>query len=206
MTKTIQHILFIFALISSMNVYGVSANNILKDAANKYKSEKSLSAKFTLTESGNSTDGVITTAGDKFHITMPIISIWYDGHTQWTYSPATNEVNITEPIADELQQVNPFAIIGSFNENYTAVLLKSASPGTYLIKMAPKKPNSSSVVNATIELNTKTLFPQNITLTLNNNSVISIKVHNVTAGKSLPLNTFTFDTQKYPNADIIDLR
>lgn len=206
MIKIFQHTLFIILFICSINVYGTSANDILNEAANKYKSEKSLSAKFTITDSGNSTNGEITTSGDKFHITMPIMTIWYDGHTQWTYAPATNEVNITEPVADELQQVNPFAIISSFREKYNAVLLKSSSKNTHLIKLAPIKSNASNINNVTIELNVKTLFPQKIALTLNNNNVISIDILNVSAGKSLPHITFTFDSKLYPNAEIIDLR
>lgn len=206
MITIFRHILFVILSVCSINVYGTSANDILNSAANKYKSEKSLSAEFTITDSGNSTNGEITTSGDKFHITMPIMTIWYDGHTQWSYAPATNEVNITEPVADELQQVNPFAIISSFREKYNAVLLKSSSNNTHMIKLAPIKSNASNINNVTIELNTKTLFPQKIILTLNNNNAISIDIRNVSAGKSLPHNMFTFDSKKYPNAEIIDLR
>ena len=100
-----------------------SATAILDKAAAQARSAKSLKATYTITADGHSQSGTLTIAGDRFIISSPQVSSWYDGKTQWTYSTQTGEVNITEPTPEELQQVNPFAIISSFRKLYIATLL-----------------------------------------------------------------------------------
>ena len=98
----------------------VSANNgatLLDKAADKFQRTKSISASFTMSGNGSTSNGKITISGDRFVIEMSELSIWYNGRTQWTYSRANNEVSITEPTPDELQQINPFAIVSAFVES-----------------------------------------------------------------------------------------
>ena len=149
-------------------------------------------------------NGTIVTSGDKFHISSPQLSTWYDGRTQWTYSPSSNEVNITEPTAEELQQVNPFAIISAFRRAYKGTLLKSPA-GTHTVQLLPLD-KKASIRKAVVTFDAKTLYPTLIRLTTDNNAILSIKVTNVVAGKKYPLSTFVFAKKKYPGAEIIDLR
>ena len=78
-----------------------SATAILDKAAAQARSAKSLKATYTITADGHSQSGTLTIAGDRFIISSPQVSSWYDGKTQWTYSTQTGEVNITEPTPEE---------------------------------------------------------------------------------------------------------
>ena len=182
----------------------ITANEVLTNASEKYQKEGSISAQFTLSGVGNSTDGTIIIAGDKFHLSTPLLSIWYNGRTQWTYSAETNEVNITEPTVEELQQVNPFAIINSFRKQFDATLLKSAN-NKYRIQLTPLKSVNTSISKAIVTLNVATLYPTEIALTIDNN-IITININNIKTIKTIHHKTFVFDEKKYPNAEIIDLR
>ena len=189
---------------SASDIYAINANEVLTNASEKYQKDGSISAQFTLSGVGNSTDGTITISGDKFHLSTPFLSIWYNGRTQWTYSAETNEVNITEPTVEELQQVNPFAIINSFRMQFNATLLKSAN-SMYRIQLTPLKSVNTSISKAIVTLNASTLYPNEIALTIDNN-IITIKTKNIKAIKNVPHKTFVFDEKKYPNAEIVDLR
>lgn len=203
--KIISYIIFLsFVFISTNNICAITANEILSNASEKYQKDECISSQFTLSRVGNSSEGEIKIYGDKFFLSTTQLSIWYDGRTQWTYSTETNEVNITEPTVEELQQVNPFAIINSFRNQYNATLLKSAN-SIYRIQLTPLKSGNTSISKAVITLNASTLYPTEIALTIDNN-IITIKTKNIKAIKSVSHQTFVFDNKKYPNAEIIDLR
>lgn len=192
----------IMLILSTFSSYAISANEILTNAANKYTSSKSISATFNIINNGSNT-GSITIAGDKFVITTAQLSTWFDGKTQWSYAPSTNEVNISEPTQEELQQINPFAIIGSFRNDYNAKLLDKKNG--YKISLTPKNANPT-IKNIVITFNSSTLLPSLIVITTKSNTKATIKVKSINVGNALPASTFTFNASKYPGIEIIDLR
>lgn len=195
---------FLLTILSAVSASATTADTILKSAADRYQRLKTISASYSATSGSEKMNGTIVTSGDKFHISSPQLSTWYDGRTQWTYSPSSNEVNITEPTAEELQQVNPFAIISAFRRAYKGTLLKSPA-GTHTVQLLPLD-KKASIRKAVVTFDAKTLYPTLIRLTTDNNATLTIKVTNVVAGKKYPLSTFVFDKKKYPGAEIIDLR
>lgn len=181
-----------------------TASSVLDKAATKVRSAKSLKASYTISADGHQQNGTLTVSGDRFTISSPQISSWYDGKTQWTYSTQTGEVNITEPTPEELQQVNPFAIINSFRKLYKPTLLKSpASEKKIRLTASDQKNDIKSVV---LTLNASTLYPTDIELTLSNRQLVKIHVNSVTAGAALPLTDFRFDSKKHPGVPVVDLR
>ena len=205
MKKTIKDIsLALLMLIFAFNSYAQNAANILAQASNKFTNSKSITASFSIIDNGHSQNGSITVAGNKFVVTTPQLSTWFDGKTQWSYAPNVNEVNITNPTADELQQINPFAIISSFRNNFNASMLNSAK-GTYKIQLTPKKSNQS-IKKVELTLSSSTYYPSLIVITAKNNTKATIKVKSINAGNTQPASTFTFNAKKYPGVEIIDLR
>ena len=205
MIRLVSYISIIFLCLSSTtNASAATVNEILSTAASKYAKCKSITCSFALIDNGHSQNGTITVAGSKFVITTPQISTWFDGKTQWSYSPSINEVNISEPTAEELQQINPFAIINSVQNDYTAKLLTS-NKDKYQIQLSSKSSNKT-IKNIELSLNSSTYFPSLIIISLKNNTKITINVKQVAEGNALPTSTFTFNTSKYPGVEVIDLR
>lgn len=203
LTKNI--ILLILALCCLLPLHAAeSATAVLDKAAAKIRASKSLSASYTITADGQSQSGTLTISGDRFTIVSPQISSWYDGRTQWTYSSHVGEVNITEPTPEELQQVNPFAIINSFKTLYRASMLKAA-PGEKKILLTATRPDSD-IHSVELTLNATTLYPSRIVLTLSNRRSVSISVSAVKAGEALPLSHFRYDATKHPGIPVVDLR
>lgn len=206
MNQLFRHIIILFVTIGcSIHTSANNAELLIDKVARKFQQAKSITADFTISGIGSTSAGNIIISGDRFKIKMNEISIWYDGRTQWTYSQPVNEISITEPTPDELQQVNPFAIISAFRKNYSATTLNNGN-NTATLQLTPLSSQGEAISKVILTLNKSTLFPTQIVLTLDNGESITIKVNSVKIGNTLPLSTFTYNNQLYPNAEIIDLR
>ena len=196
-------ILMLLIAFMGVEAHAVTADEILTDATGRYQTIKSISAQFSMQDNSGMVSGNIVISGDRFHLETPALKVWYDGRTQWTLVTETNEVNVTEPTVEELQQVNPFAIISAFRNNYKASLLNSTA-NEYKIQLVPI--SSSGVTSVILQLNRPTLYPKSVEIHSKNTSPIVINVKNVSEGKSLPIGAFMFNQSQYPEAEIIDLR
>lgn len=181
-----------------------NASKTLDKTAAKFRGAKSVTAVYSITTSQGSTSGTLTISGDKFTMTGSRINIWFDGKNQWNYMSADNEVNLSEPTQQELQQVNPLLIINDFSKNYTAKTISSTKTSQKISLTAKNK--KSEVRTATITINPTTLIPSEITLKLASGENATIRISSVKFGKALPLSIFRFPKDKYPKAEIIDLR
>lgn len=200
-----RFILFLFVITAiTIPSFAQSADAILSSAAERFNAAQSISAEYTIRGNGSTSNGKIIISGEKFAISSPEISSWYDGTTQWTYSPSIGEVNITEPSTDELQQINPFAIISHFRTSYKATKLKS-SKGSFKVELRPII-DGVSITHAIITFNASTYMPSLIVLTMDNNASASIDVTSIKSGGNHPESTFVFNEKQFPQASIIDLR
>ncbi len=203
--KKILFTLCLFLGMAASMTAAESATALLDRAANHYRAAKSITAGYTMSADGSATAGSITVSGTRFYITSPDMTVWYDGKTQWSYSPAINEVNITEPTAEELQQVNPFAIIQAFRRAYKASYMGKANGVTKQVQLTALNPRDE-IRKAIVTMNTSTLFPASIVLTMAGNKTITIKVSSARVGATLPMSTFRFEKKKAPKAQVVDLR
>lgn len=176
----------------------------LRRSADKLKSAKSLHVTYTATADGQTYEGTLVTQGDMFSISSPQMKSWYDGKTQWTYSSQIGEVNIITPTPEEVRQINPLAIIGSFTNEYTVTSLKSPT-GTSSVLLTAKD-RKADIRSADITIDNKTLYPTRILLTMSNNQTVTIDIRDIKSGGLLPLDNFRFNKSRYPNVQVVDLR
>lgn len=182
-----------------------SASDIIAKAADKFSSAPSISASYTMTSSaGGSTSGKVLFSGQKFHMTSPELLTWYDGTTQWTYLVADNEVNISEPTADELQQINPFAVISTFRRGYSAKIVRT-DKSTKVVTLTAQSGNAE-IRSATIHISASTMLPAKIELSMRSGQSATITISGITIGKTLNINSFRFPKARYPKAEVVDLR
>lgn len=196
-------LLAVLAITPGVTAATPTAADILAKAQKEIKSSAALRGSFTLSFDGRRTAGEILLEGNRFRISTPEMTTWFDGKTQWSLSNAANEMNISEPTPQELEQINPFAIVESLRKDFKGRRIDSGA-GTEKIELTPTgKSNYSKVV---LTLSSSTYLPQEIVVTTSDGSVTTIGLQHLEKIKSPAATEFRFDRKQYPLADIIDLR
>jgi len=163
-----------------------------------------VTASYSITSNQGTSKGSIAMQGNKFRIISQDAKCWYDGKTQWSWSPLTQEVNITSPTAAELQLTNPIAAAQHFKANFNMKKAKAKTANTYAIKLTPKK--KDNIKTLWLYFDEKTSLLRTARFEMNDKSVYTVKISEY-KHKSLPSSTFTFDKSQVPaGTQVVDLR
>ena len=183
-----------------------SARDILQRAAETFRRSGGVSASFAIhSPEGNST-GFIRLKGEKFVLEAGGMTTWFDGRTQWTYLPESDEVNISVPTDEELQTLNPYAWLSLYDRGYDVKLLPAESAGQYKIEMVARS-TEAQVSRVVLWLERFALQPVKFALTLSGSvepTVITVRDYRTRLAYTDAL--FVFDPREYPTAEVIDLR
>ena len=182
-----------------------TARQILDRTATELGKARNITAPFTLTANGQTVNGTLKMAGDKFFLTLPQAKIWYDGRTQWSLDTTTKEVNLSEPLPDELAQVNPMVIISTLHKASVPQLLKGDA-SSYSLRLTPSNTQHMAFTSAVVDINKKTYMPSRIVLTLDSGQTVTLKTGQINRTTNHPATTFVFNKRDYPGYAIIDLR
>lgn len=163
-----------------------------------------VTASYSVTSSQGTSKGNIAMQGNKFRIISADAKCWYDGKTQWSWSPMTSEVNITTPDVSELQMTNPIAAAAHFKASYNMKRAKAKTAKTYVIKLTPKKKDNFKTLWLYFDETTSLL--RTARFEMNDKSVYTVKISDY-KHKSLPASTFTFEKSQVPaGTQVVDLR
>lgn len=197
--------LFICAIFIAFSASAENAGEILDNAAKKIDAAPSITAKYSLvTTDGNSASGTITMSGNRFVMTSADMTVWFDGKTQWTMVPANEEVNISEPTDEELQQINPIAIINAFRNAYNASLVKQDD--SQIVITLKAKNAKADITMTTVTLNRATLMPTTISIKMASGQRATIRISSLKTGSRLADSVFRFNAKSHKGIEIVDLR
>lgn len=168
------------------------------------KAAPSLTAAFLLDSDNGQIPGTLTMSGRCFKLITDRLSIWYDGKTQWTYIPDNDEVNISEPTADELMETNPVEIINASLSKYNA-RVAGTDGSVRTIELKPARPGGS-IVSAELSIDTARNLPTRIVAVFTNGSRLIANIANVKIGKAMSAKEFVYNTKLHPSAETVDLR
>ena len=201
-----KKILFIL-LVAFLPLYIFAQNNAerrVKAALSELK-HSAYEGKFSLmyyNEMSDITDkqsGEITLMGNKFCIVLGGNETKFDGKTQWVFVSEYNEVSITEPTVDELNEISPLAMI----EHYVAKdKISEGKDGE--INFYPTQPKESEYFRIELRLN-KSNLPTRLVIHQKNGDKITLVWDSLNKTK-VSSDYFVFDVRKYPNVEVNDLR
>lgn len=197
-------ILFLICSISAVNsIFAIeTAENLLDRCADKIAKAPSITFDFVLSYNNNSSDCELIISRDKYRLSSQELEVWYDGKTQWAYSVSDKEVSITEPVPEELLEINPFVIISNYKKNYT---YRRLSGDNNEIELVPKG-KMANIRKAVVFIDGKSFLPSKLIITMSNGRTLSVSVKSCVEGKALPSSLFKYNEKKYPADSIIDLR
>ena len=179
------------------------AQQILENTITAFRKANSISLTF-----GGSQKGTLILQGACFYLDCDGIKSWFDGKTQWSYAQENEEVTISTPTIEELQSINPYSIITSYRQHYNyryKGIIQQDGKQNYEILLTPRTSNNNNIVSVLLHIS-QTYRPVSITIQLSNGESQRFIIHSYKAIKELNIATFRFDPQKYPNAEIIDMR
>lgn len=194
------------ALIMSLATLTISAANtsaeakkVLDKAAAKVNLKNGAQMNFSISGSKINQSGTITVKGNKFNARTANAIVWFDGKTQWTYLKKNEEVNVSNPTAAQIAQMNPYSFINMYKSGYTLSLTKAASGNqVHLVAQGTKKIQEMYILvdsNSNIKQVKMKMSGQWTTINISNIKAVSV-------GDG----AFRFSATEFPNAEVIDLR
>ena len=105
--------------------------------------------------------GFLEMRGEVFHARILDTEIAYDGTTLSTYDEDMNELTLTYPTPEELQEGNPLLYAKAMAEWCTPMFAPEQPQGMYFLLLLPKI-QGSEIVNISIILHKSDLLPETI--------------------------------------------
>ena len=140
--------------------------------------------------------GTIQLKGEKFVLKASEVITWFDGKTQWSYVVRNDEVNVSNPTQEELQQINPYTFLYMYQKGFS---YKLGTVKTYGGKAVWER--------ITLYVTKNTYEPLYILLQQRDQQTRNeITVTGYQTRLNYADSIFSFDKKQYPNAEIIDLR
>ena len=152
-------LLYIWLMLLTFQVnaqQSAEAERILEQTATTFENAGGVKAtfRFEAFQRGNSlgvANGEIELKGERFFLKTAEHLSWFDGKTQWTYLPSSDEVTVTIPTEEELQSVNPYALLYIYKKGFTYEMgTKAAYRGKpvyeVILKAIDKKQELSTIV------------------------------------------------------------
>ena len=205
MMKKSALLVAILAISSFVSFAADNSAAIIDKVVNTYKALKGISAEYAITTDQGVTNGSIVMQGNKFRMMSNELRCWFNGKLQWSYSTMSEEVNITEPTAEELQMVNPYSIISNFRNNFRTRQLKSATAGNHEVEMIPK--NGGDISSVRVTVSRKTYLPMKIVFALKDKTSVIVVMSKYKGGTNYPASFFVFDKNLVPKGTpVVDLR
>ena len=120
--------------------------------------------------------------------------------------PENEEVNITEPTAKEIQAINPYVFLDLYKKGYDITMRQSTLRGvaTYEVHLVAKR-SDMAAQELYIDVRQSDYMPLCVRVR-QDRTWNRISIRNFSGNQKFSEADFTFPREKYPDAEIIDLR
>ena len=190
------------------------AKAVLDKTAEAFRKAGGVKADFIIKSVTNglvegSESGTIQLKGEKFVLKTSDIITWFDGKTQWSYVTKNDEVNVSNPTQEELQQINPYTFLYMYQKGFsyklgTVKVYQGKAVWEVILTANDKKQELESI---TLYVTKSTYEPVYIQLQQRGQKTRNeITVTAYQTGLDYADHVFTFDRKAYPTAEVIDLR
>jgi outer membrane lipoprotein-sorting protein len=207
-------VIAVLSMLVTVAANAQSARSILDNASKAYNNAGGIIASFTANteevkaKTTYSQDGKAWLKANKFKIDALDGITWFDGTTQWVYVKDSEEVNVSTPSGEELAAVSPSVLLNiyksGFKLNYKGEK-KENGKTVYSVEMVPES-KKSEYTRMLINIDKATNLISSISLFGKNGINNYLIIKSLKTNANLPGNTFVFNKNEYPKAEIIDLR
>lgn len=156
---------------------------------------------------GGTQKGVLELQGNSFHLKNEDMESWFDGKTQWSYLLQNEEVNVSTPTPEEVQGINPYALLENYKKVFRCLYKGDARRAGRLgdeVVLIPMNGGEISMITFTVDKGKAT--PLYIGIELTSGDMQEIEVKDFRTGLKWETEHFRFDPKQFPDAEVIDLR
>ncbi len=217
MKKIISSILLVSSLFSTavMAQSDAKAKEILAAVSKKYKSYNIVKTDFTFTLNNAQAKVKETQQGtlyvkanaNKYKVAMTNQDLISDGKVQWTYLKNDKEVQITN-VDLSPDAINPAKIFTIYERGFKYLYTGENKVGNKTYQMIDLSPTDTKKaifkVRLSIEKTSKQI--ENVVIYEKNGNTYTYLVRSFSPNVNVPETTFAFDTKKYPDVEVVDLR
>ncbi|MDX9928291.1 MAG: outer membrane lipoprotein carrier protein LolA [Bacteroidales bacterium] len=184
---------------------------ILDRFSNAVKAAPSISMEFFMTTTDlpeNRTDtltGAIVISGDKYRLTMPESTTWFNGTDNWNYMPSVKEVTITRPSPDDISFFSkPSLLFGMYRQDYKARLTDQTS-SEWIIDLYPND-IKSDMIRVRLSIGKQGLDLRTAEYKTRNGLTIRLDIRQYNLKFKPDSKYFDFNPAAYKGVEIIDMR
>lgn len=190
------------------------AKAVLDKTAEAFRKAGGVKADFTVKAVTNglaegAESGIIQLKGEKFVLKTSDIVTWFDGKTQWSYVAKNDEVNVSNPTQEELQQINPYTFLYMYQKGFSYKLgaARTFSGKAVWEVILTAKDKKQELERIVLYVTKDAYEPLYILLQQRGQQTRNeITVTDYQTRQNYADRIFTFDRKQYPSAEIIDLR
>lgn len=215
MKKFFVFIIFSLSIASSVKAQqkDQKAEQILNGVSSKYKGYKSVQADFIIkVEGGNSktTDqqtGTLYLKGNKYKLKINNQEIISDSKTVWTYLKDANEVQINSFETDD-NTISPTDIFTIYEKDFLYAFTEEQLIGGKTIQIIDLTPNdkNKSYFKVRLEIDKVEKAIQSAVVFDKNGNRYTYEIRKFIPNPEIADTFFSFDTNKYPGIEVVDLR
>jgi outer membrane lipoprotein-sorting protein len=213
MKKILFSFLIALLAVPSFAQKDAEAKSLLDHSYAAFGNAGGIRAKFSVStfKKGKSLGGVrgsIKLKGTKFLLKTAENTIWFDGKTQWNYVYKNEEVNVSNPTATELQNINPYYILSIYRRGYNYKMgsaSKFAGKAAKEIILSSQNPKQT-LSNITIFISSTDYAPLFISIDRRDGSRNNLTISDFRTGQNFNDEMFVYNKKEYPKAEVVDLR
>lgn len=196
------------------------SKSILEKVASTHNKLKTFKVNFKFTSSNIGTkeparieSGKLLIKDTKYHLTIPNSDIVFDGKSVYNYLKEPNEINITKPEPTKMDKgdfffSNPRDIFKGYNKNFKSTFIKETNINKYQCYEIDLYPIDLKTNYSRIRMHIDKVTYQLIDIKLfqKDGNQHLLEFSDFVANAPLDDKEFAFDTKKYPNAEVNDMR
>ena len=206
-----RKLLFPILCLLCMGMHAQDARKVLDATASKIRKGGDIQVLFTATSftgitEQSKTEGTMFLKGKKMHMDTPEMKTWYDGTTLWSYMPNSEEVNVTHPTDKEMAVMNPYSFLNAYKKGYKLSMKEGRLRGqaTYEVHMLARYAGYMAQ-EVYLDIRKSDYTPLCVRVKQDGNWN-RVAIQEYKSGLKLSDEYFRFDSSKYPEAEVIDLR
>lgn len=183
------------------------AQKIVEAVSKKITTDSPILISYTMAiKAGNKTletqKGTLLSNGAKFQLKAQGFEDYCDGANYWHYVKETSEVELS--VIDQTNNIFNFPnMIKTYSKDFRPKLIREEETN-YVIDLIPNK--STNVSKIRIVSNKTTNRLKEMTIHVREGNTYQITFSSYKPNQATKTNDFSFPTQTYPQAEIIDLR